>query len=221
MDGWVDYLHFSFLGEHVLFSSLRLNTFSGFVLSSVLTAMICLCERFLTALSIKGFRPRRASRSRFISACWATTLYGFVTLLRLLYMLLAMSYHIGMIAVVVISLSMGQFIVEYYNHPRPMESESERCVQEPLLDFATRRRKIRTKSRPDSIFIHPTHSNLARADAAALELGIAGDTELVKGNRPLDYQAWEHGKGKDVARQLFGGMPRQSLDTGEGEDGSP
>lgn len=132
---------------------------------------------------------------------------------------------------------MGQFIVEYYNHPRPMESESERwyattpfywtntwtihSVQEPLLDFATRRRKIRTKSRPDSIFIHPTHSNLARADAAALELGIAGDTELVKGNRPLDYQAWEHGKGKDVARQLFGGMPRQSLDTGEGEDGSP
>ncbi len=63
----------------------------------------------------------------------------------------------------------------------------------------------RSKSKPESIFIHPNHSNLARADAAAAELGLAGDTELVKTNvYPADEDPWEHGKGKDLARELLG-----------------
>lgn len=77
-------------------------------------------------------------------------------------------------------------------------------VQEALLG-SPRHRRSRTKPKPDSIFIHPCDSNLARADAAALELGIAGDTEFVTGNKSTDDQSWEHGKGRDVARQLFGG----------------
>jgi len=77
-------------------------------------------------------------------------------------------------------------------------------VQEALLG-SPRHRQNRTKPKPDSIFIHPYHSNLARADAAAFELGITGDTELVAGNKPADDQGWEHGKGRDVARELFGG----------------
>ena len=40
----------------------------------------------------------------------------------------------------------------------------------------------RSRSKPESIFIHPNHSNIARADAAAVQLGLAGDTDLVKGN---------------------------------------
>ena len=62
----------------------------------------------------------------------------------------------------------------------------------------------RSRSKPESIFIHPNHSNLARADAAAANLGIAGDTERVKANTyPADEDAWEHGRGRDVARELL------------------
>lgn len=71
-------------------------------------------------------------------------------------------------------------------------------------------RTRRTKSKPEAILIHPGDSNLARADAAAQELGIAGDTERVKANRyPVDQDAWEYGKGRDVARQLLGSTTRR------------
>ncbi|KAL4069824.1 hypothetical protein V8B97DRAFT_640014 [Scleroderma yunnanense] len=183
MDGWVDYLHFTFLGEHVLFSSLRLGSLWSFLLSSILV------------------QPRWVSRSRLLCAGWNASLYGLVTLCRLLYMLVAMSYQVGMIAIVVISLSIGQFIIEYRSHPQVDFEIPD--VQEPLLE-SPRHRKTRTKSRPDSIFIHPYYSNLARADAAALELGTAGDTEFVQGNKPVDDHIWDHGKGRDVARELFG-----------------
>lgn len=172
------------------------------MLSSLLVGAICLFERFLTALSNQCFQPRWASRSRILSAGWNASLYGLVTLCRLLYMLLVMSYQVGIIAVVVISLSIGQFFVEYCNHP---QVDQDIHVQEALLPGSPRHRQNRTKPKPDSIFIHPYHSNLARADAAAFELGISGDTELVTGIRPADDQGWEHGKGRDVARELFGG----------------
>lgn len=69
----------------------------------------------------------------------------------------------------------------------------------------------RSKSKPDGIFIHPTHSNLARADAAALELGIAGSTERVHGNiYPHKEAAWETGQGRDAARALLGRTRRDS-----------
>ncbi|KIJ66182.1 hypothetical protein HYDPIDRAFT_26553 [Hydnomerulius pinastri MD-312] len=121
-----------------------------------------------------------------------------------------MSYQLGAIAVVVITLSMGQFAIEYLDYQEP---DSERHVEEPLLGTSTGRRRTaypghrpRARSKPEVIFIHPNESNLARADAAALELGIAGDTDLVKGNRASeDQESWQHGKGRDVARQLFSG----------------
>ncbi|KAI6135507.1 hypothetical protein EDD17DRAFT_685688 [Pisolithus thermaeus] len=203
MDGWVDYLHFSFFGEHVLFHSLRVDSFWTFFLSSVLVAVICLVERFLTAFSSKKFRPRWASRSQVACASWDASLYGLVTLFRVLYMLVIMSYQAGIIAVAVISLSVGQFLVEYHlNHARA--ADSDRLVNEPLLGNPVEHLGVRAKSKPAAIFIHPYESNLARADAAALELGIAGDTELVAGNRLPDDGAWENGKGSIVARELFG-----------------
>ena len=63
----------------------------------------------------------------------------------------------------------------------------------------------RSKSKPTEIFIHPAESNLARADAAALQLGLAGDTSLVKGNiHSVDGNAaWKMGEGKDMARQIM------------------
>ena len=62
----------------------------------------------------------------------------------------------------------------------------------------------RSKSKPESIFIHPNESNIARADAAAAQLGLAGDTERVRaGVYPADEDPWEHGRGRDVARELL------------------
>lgn len=64
----------------------------------------------------------------------------------------------------------------------------------------------RSKSKPSSIFIHPNESNVARADAAAQQLGLFGDTELVKANQypAEEATAWEIGRGKDIARELMG-----------------
>jgi hypothetical protein len=46
MDGWEDFLHFSFLGEHVLFEILPLNSITNFFWGSLLTILICLAERY-------------------------------------------------------------------------------------------------------------------------------------------------------------------------------
>lgn len=47
MDGWQDHLHFSLLGEHVLFPGLRLESPSHFVVASFLTVLLCLFERWV------------------------------------------------------------------------------------------------------------------------------------------------------------------------------
>ena len=74
----------------------------------------------------------------------------------------------------------------------------------PKQDSQRRSTRPRAKSKPTSIFIHPTQSNIARADAAALQLGLAGDTDLVKGNMHPDGEAaWKIGEGKDLARQIM------------------
>jgi hypothetical protein len=204
MDGWVDYLHVEFLGEHILFRSLRLKSLWSFTLATIVITIVCLGERLLTVVLNKKIRPSTVRNSRLATAAWRSSVYGFVTFLRLLYMLIAMSNQLGAIAVVVIALSIGQFAIEYteYQDPNPDEQE------EPLLRASfTSRHPIgrrRTRSKPDNIIIHPRESNLARADAVALELGIAGDTELVQGNR-ADGQSWQLGKGRDVAREAFGG----------------
>ena len=66
-------------------------------------------------------------------------------------------------------------------------------------------KRPRSKSKPTHILIHPNESNLARADAAALHMGLTGDTELVKGNmHSIDGDAaWKMGEGKDLARQIM------------------
>ena len=86
--------------------------------------------------------------------------------------------------------------------PSPMD---DRYSSEASSSYPpTRSNRPRSKSKPDSIFIHPNHSNIARADAAAVQLGLAGDTDLVKGNvYPADGETWEHGRGRDVARELL------------------
>ena len=74
----------------------------------------------------------------------------------------------------------------------------------------------RSRSKPDAIFIHPTESNLARADAAALELGLSGHTDRVHGNRYDREEApWVTGAGQNAARTLLGAAHRKTSETSE------
>ncbi|THH20482.1 hypothetical protein EW146_g869 [Bondarzewia mesenterica] len=73
------------------------------------------------------------------------------------------------------------------------------------------RPRAKSKSKPADIFIHPNHSNIARADAAAVEMGIHGDTDRVKANVTTDDgDAWVPGKGRALARELLLGSTAHS-----------
>ncbi len=91
------------------------------------------------------------------------------------------------------------------------------------------RPRAKSKSKPASLFIHPNQSNLSRADAAAVELGLHGSTERVKATGKYgddEDVAWEHGKGRDVARELLRGKSARAdeqqklfnIGDGESED---
>ncbi|TFK89875.1 hypothetical protein K466DRAFT_597407 [Polyporus arcularius HHB13444] len=216
--GWQDHLHFGLLGEHVLVAGLHLDSSWTFFVASILTIFICLSERVLTYAISKKWNPFSSRRqSRVGTALWRSCLYWLVTLDRLLYMLIGMTFSFGLIIVAVTTLAAGHFVIEYLDLS-PHSSQDPEHMKEPLLPSPMddrfsessssypppRPNRPRSRSKPDSIFIHPNHSNIARADAAAVQLGLAGDTDLVKGNvYPSDGETWEHGRGRDVARELL------------------
>ncbi|KAH9854279.1 hypothetical protein C2E23DRAFT_858456 [Lenzites betulinus] len=221
--GWEDHLHWKFLGEHVLVFGLRLDSPWSFFVASCLTACVCLSERLLTFAVSKKWDPFHFRRSsRLGTALWQTCLYWLVTFDRLLYMLIGMTFSFGLIVVAVTCLAIGQFVIEYLDSEQMKEpllrdslddsipfsqgsaSPSSSYPPAPTARTNAVTTRPRSKSKPESIFIHPNHSNLARADAAAASLGLAGDTERVKANvYPADEDPWEHGKGRDVARELL------------------
>ncbi|CDO73404.1 hypothetical protein BN946_scf185013.g38 [Trametes cinnabarina] len=135
---------------------------------------------------------------------------------------------LSLIIIAVTCLAIGQFVIEYLdcaperNRGHDAENMKERLLSSHSEDSDDRfdvessssyppapsrprtTTRPRSKSKPDDIFIHPNDSNLARADAAAAQLGLAGDTERVKANvYPADEDPWEHGRGKEVARELL------------------
>jgi hypothetical protein len=72
------------------------------------------------------------------------------------------------------------------------------------------RKAARGKAKPTGLFIHPNNSNLARADAAAVELGLHRSTERVEALRTSCdsddddvMAAWGQGRGRDTARNLL------------------
>ncbi|KAI0783137.1 hypothetical protein C8Q75DRAFT_478013 [Abortiporus biennis] len=349
MDGWKDHLHFSLQGEHVLFPGLHLDSTWHFIVASIITVAICLCERALTFAISRDWHPfPRFRRSRLLRALWKTILYWLVTFGRLLYMLLGMTFNAGLIVVAVTSLSIGQFVIAYLEEP-VVEYRNRRdpeAVKEPLLSPSsyeppmrldsyptfpsspspifdsypehynththTRRAsqyqrrdkhnpemrytaspfsssslndeggdgkypidiamlpstsisddpyafqhtpyeyqqqnlhidpthphqepqlpspsqlpymhsplpeptpstsqyqppsiqtRPRSRSKPTAIFIHPAESNIARADAAAQQLGLGGDGDAPIIGQVDDSTKWELGKGRDVARELLG-----------------
>jgi hypothetical protein len=70
------------------------------------------------------------------------------------------------------------------------------------------------KAKPAGLFIHPNNSNLARADAVAVELGLHRSTERVEVVRTScdsddgGLAAWGQGRGRDAARHMLGGATR-------------
>jgi len=187
MDGWEDFLHFSFLGEHVLLKSLPLNSFSNFIWGTLLTLLLCFLERALTFALAKHWSPFPSTRrSRLRDAIWRTAVYWLVTVFRLTYMLVAMSYNVGLIAITATALAAGQFVIEYIDIT-PSSPRDTYQVNEPLLGshdtlsesrpYPPQHNRHRSKTKPEGLFIRPDNSNVFRADAAALEMGITGNTQ--------------------------------------------
>ncbi|KAJ7146396.1 hypothetical protein C8R44DRAFT_757338 [Mycena epipterygia] len=204
-----DALHWSFDGSRVLLPFIQLNSFGGFFLGVLLTIGVCALERLLTFASERHWGPSGIQRSRGANALWRAGLYGVLVSLRLAYMLVAMSMHLGLILSAVTTLVIGQFFIELRMPPRdrdyaPLE-ESTLYTMASSEDVSFQRSHSRSRSKPEDIFIHPNQSNIARADAAALNLGLGGTTERVQATRyPHEAAAWEAGKGPDVARSLLG-----------------
>jgi len=209
MDGWADHLHTSFYGEHVLLPGLRLTSFGTFLLAAALAASICLTERSLTFALAQHWAPFRAARqSRVHNALWRAGLHALAILLRLLYMLLSMTFHVWLIFVIVLSLSVGQFFIEYYDSHNPTDYRNA-YQQLSISSSPPRMRRVRGRIKPAGLFIHPNNSNIARADAVALELGLHDSPERVKAvRRSSDSDdgstMWMHGRGREVAHALLG-----------------
>ncbi|KAJ6601142.1 copper transporter [Mycena vulgaris] len=195
-----DYLHWSLKGTHVLFSFIPLDSLGGFILGSLLTVAICAFERLLTFASEHQWGPARIRRARGANALWRAGMYWVLASLRLAYMLIAMSMHVGLILIAVTTLAVGQFFIELRTPPRDRDytslEEAAPMYTMPSCEDVTFL-PARTRSKPEDIFIHPAQSNLARADAAAVTLGLAA-------RYPSEAAAWETGKGPDVARSLLG-----------------
>ncbi|KAF8910083.1 copper transporter [Gymnopilus junonius] len=206
------HLHWSFQNEHVLLPTLVLDSTFGFLVACLLVIFICLSERFFTFLLDKQWVPRRFKLSRIPFALWRTGLYSAAMFLRLCYMLAAMTFHAGLIATIIVALSAAQFVIELKSLPEPRDLQRmSEPASEPLLSHGEQSLPLqsfktgpRSKSKPEDIFIHPAESNIARADAVALEMGIAGETERVRAFSYLHAEPqWEIGKGKDLAREML------------------
>jgi len=77
----------------------------------------------------------------------------------------------------------------------------------PSSDDVVTFQRPRARSKPEDIFLHPMQSNVVRADAAAMNLGLGANGNATT-RYPREAAAWEAGKGPDVARALLGGTTR-------------
>lgn len=64
------------------------------------------------------------------------------------------------------------------------------------------------KTKPPGLFIHPNHSNIARADAVAVELGRRAErpqAPRTSSDSDDSELGWVQDRGRETARALFGG----------------
>ncbi len=79
-------------------------------------------------------------------------------------------------------------------------------------------RKAYVKTKPAGLFIHPNHSNIARADAVAAELGLRSQTERPQAPRTSSDSdgtetEWARSRGRETARALLGATTQQARAT--------
>ncbi|KAF7347262.1 hypothetical protein MVEN_01481300 [Mycena venus] len=193
-----DTLHFSTKGTHLLFSFIQLDYFWGFVLGAVFTIGICALERLLTFAFESRWAPASIRRLRAVNAFWRAGLYWVLALLRLAYMLIAMTLNAGLILIAATTLAIGQFVIELQRRTQGGDSDYAPLEEAPMYfqDVTPR-----STSKPEGIFVHPTQSNAGRADA------LAGNAERY----PDEAAAWGEGNGPDVARSLLGHKKRGSV----------
>lgn len=122
-------------------------------------------------------------------------------------MLIAMTFNISLILVIVISLSFSQLILVELQDIRSADARLYGTIP-PLLDSHGHIMNVRSRPRPrpDSIYIHPSESNIARADAIALELGKELGVSVENGHK--EGEGWQPGRGEDAAMALLSSQPR-------------
>ncbi|CAE6477348.1 unnamed protein product [Rhizoctonia solani] len=120
--------HMGFDGSAFIFPSLKITSWPTFAAACLITSTICLSERYLTYLISTKWTPTQSKNPVAVSL-FRSALYWVVTFERLVYMLIAMSFHAGqvpfelasghisnafgrLILVTVTSLSIGQFLIE-------------------------------------------------------------------------------------------------------------
>ncbi|KAJ7053970.1 hypothetical protein C8F01DRAFT_1165518 [Mycena amicta] len=199
-ESYGDALHWSFNREHVLFAFLRLDSFGGFLGGALVTVGICVCERLLGYAFDRRWAPERVRRSRRTHALWRAGIYWVLVLLRLAYMLIAMTMHFGLILIAATTLAAGQFFIELRAPPperdyAPLGREAAPLYPRQSVDPQYRHSHSHSKSQPDGIY--PTQ----------VGLGL-GRTQ------PESANVWETGTGPEVARTLLGnGRAKHSTPT--------
>jgi len=207
--------HFGFDGSSFIFPSLRITSWPTFVVACFIVIVICLSERYLTYLMSTKWTPLRI-KSPVALAIWRSLMYWVVTLQRLLYMLIGMTFHAGLILVAVTALSFGQFFIELKDTKSSSDSSES---YHPLLNSSDIDNDLYTDP-PTSLFpftpapaprsaqhdasqfrtpsTSPPQSSLLtpgyRAPPRrAVTLGMSENSDIGRGN------------GRDRAREIMGG----------------
>lgn len=111
------HLHWNFSGEHVLVPFIVLTGFPSFLLAALLIVAICVTERIITSYIDAGY-PVELSSSRWRTALRRSLLFWIAVVLRLFYMLIAMTFSIPLILTVATTLALTQFILELRSKPK-------------------------------------------------------------------------------------------------------
>ncbi|CAE6438873.1 unnamed protein product [Rhizoctonia solani] len=206
--------HTKFDGSAFIFPSLRITSWPTFAAACFITSAICLSERYLTYLISTKRTPFQSHRPAAI-ALFRSAMYWVVSFERLIYMLIAMSFHLGLILATVTSLSIGQFFIEL------QEAKSSTTATEsyhPLRDSVDLDNEPYTDP-PTSLFPFTPSSRAGQSEVTQIrapitETGISQSSLLTPHYRapPRKVVAFEvsantdigTGNGRERAREIMG-----------------
>ncbi|KAG9126154.1 hypothetical protein FRC07_004673 [Ceratobasidium sp. 392] len=190
------YFHFGFDGSSFMIPSLRITSWPTFFVACLITAAICLTERYLTYLISTKWTPIKR-RGPLALSLWRSAMYWIVTLERLIYMLIAMTFHAGLILVIVTSLSVGQFFIEFQELKESSGSSSSEMENDPYTDP------------PSSLFpFTPAHSS--QSDPSKFRAPLPN-----RSNSPLDPELLSPTYRAPSARAVVFEVP-EDTDVGSG-----